>query len=95
MSQLLLLIAGVYAIAVGFHGNGASLFHQLGQDMPHFAPWIVAILILSLLAVNEYTEELGRPLLLLIVLGLVLRDWQQIKSTGTAAYNEITGASAP
>ena len=95
MTQLLILLAGVYAIAVGYHGNGSALFAQLGQDMPHYAPWIVAILILSMLAVNEYTEQLGRPLLLLIVLGLVLRDWPTIKATGTATYNEITGATAP
>jgi len=91
MTQLLVLLAGIYAIAVGYHGNGDALFAQLGKDMPAFAPWIVAILILSMLAVNQYTEELGRPLLLLIVLGLVLRDWPKIKATGTAAYDQITG----
>lgn len=91
MTQLLVLLAGIYAIAVGYHGNGAALFAQLGKDMPAFAPWIVAILILSMLAVNRYTEELGRPLLLLILLGLVLRDWPKIKATGTVAYDQITG----
>ncbi len=94
MTQLLILLAGIYAIAVGYHGNGDALFAQLGQDMPTFAPWIVAILVLSMLAVNEYTEQLGRPLLLLILLGLVLRDWPKIKASGNAAYNQITGKGA-
>ena len=90
MTQLLVLLAGIYAVAVGYHGNGAALFAQLGRDMPSFAPWIVAILILSMLAVNEYTEELGRPLLLLILLGLILRDWPKIKASGIAAYDQLT-----
>ncbi len=90
MTQLLVLLAGIYAVAVGYHGNGNALFAQLGADMPAFAPWIVAILVLSMLAVNEYTEELGRPLLLLILLGLILRDWPKIKASGAEAYNIIT-----
>lgn len=95
MTQLIILVTAIYAIAVGYHGNGATLFQQLGADLPGFAPWFVAILILGLLAVNENTAELGRPLLLLIALGLILKDWPKIQSNGRAAYSALTGAASP
>ena len=90
MSQVLLLILAVYAVMVGYHNHAKALFSQLGSDFPKFMPWIVAIVLLGLLAVNKETEKLGKPLLGLIVVGIVLRDWANISGTAKTFYSEIT-----
>jgi len=75
---------------VGYHGNGSALFGQMAKDLPHFFPWIIGILFLGILAVNDNTKTLGKPLLILVAMGIVLRDWQKISSNGKRVYQELT-----
>jgi hypothetical protein len=90
MSQIILLILAVYAVMVGYHNHAKYLFSQLGKDLPKFMPWIIAIVLLGILAVNKDTEKLGKPILGLIVLGIVVKDWSTIQSTSKKFYSEIT-----
>lgn len=90
MSQVILLVLAVYAVMVGYHNHASALFSQLGQDFPKFMPWIIAVVILGLLAANRETEKLGKPLLALIAVGIILRDWNNISSTAKQFYGAVT-----
>ena len=90
MTQFILLIVAVYAVMVGYHGNGPALFSQISKDLPKFFPWIIGILFLGILAVNSNTKTLGKPLLLLVAMGLILKKWPEISSNGKQAYTELT-----
>ncbi len=90
MSQLILLVLAIYSVMVGYHGHSSQLFGQLGKDLPGFAPWIIAIILLGILAVNQDTEKLGKPLLGLIAIGLVLHNWSTISATSKKFYSEVT-----
>lgn len=90
MTQIVLLIVAVYAVMVGYHNHAKQLFTQLGGDFPKFMPWIIAIVLLGVLAVNKDTEKLGKPLLALVVLGIILKDWNNISGTAKHFYGAVT-----
>jgi len=90
MPVLVLVVLGVYILAVGVMGNGSGLLVELQKDLPGFIPWILAIIIIGMLAINQDTEKLGKPLLGLIFLGILIKDWAQIKTNAITAYKEMT-----
>lgn len=90
MTQIVLLIAALYFIAVGFHGNAKAMLGQASQDVKGFAPWVIAIVLLGILAANKYTAELGKPFAALFVLSVVIKNWQSIQSTSKQFYSEVT-----
>jgi hypothetical protein len=90
MPTIILLVVGVYILAVGIMGNGHALLLLLEKDLPHFIPWIIAIIVLGVLALNKDTEKLGKPFLLLVFLGILVHDWAQIKSNALESYKEMT-----
>ncbi len=90
MPTVILLVVGVYILAVGIMGNGHALLLLLEKDLPHFIPWIIAIIVLGVLALNKDTEKLGKPFLLLVFLGILVHDWPQIKNNAVESYKEMT-----
>ena len=90
MPVLILVVLGVYILAVGVMGNGSALLTELQKDLPGFIPWILAIIIIGMLAIDQNTEKLGKPLLGLIFLGILIKDWPQIKTNATTAYKDMT-----
>ncbi len=93
MPTIILLVIGVYVLIVGLMGHAPGLIKQLEGDLPGFIPWIIAIAILGALAVDKNTEKLGKPLLGLIFLGILVKDWPNIKANSIAVYNAITPQS--
>jgi len=90
MPVLILVVLGVYILAVGVMGNGSLLLAELQKDLPGFIPWVLAIIIIGMLAIDQNTEKLGKPLLGLIFLGILIKDWSQIKTNAVTAYKDMT-----
>ena len=90
MPVLILVVLGVYILAVGVMGNGSLLLAELQKDLPGFIPWVLTIIIIGMLAIDQNTEKLGKPLLGLIFLGILIKDWPQIKTNAVTAYKEMT-----
>jgi len=90
MPVLILVVLGVYILAVGVMGNGSTLLSELQKDLPGFIPWILAIIIIGMLAINQDTEKLGKPLLGLIFLGILIKNWSAIKTNAETAYKDMT-----
>jgi len=90
MPVLILVVLGVYILAVGVMGNGSALLTELQKDLPGFIPWILAIIIIGMLAINQDTEKLGKPLLGLIFLGILIKNWSAIKTNAETAYKDMT-----
>lgn len=89
MSQVILLVLAVYVFMVGYHGHASQLFSQLAKDLPGFVPWLIAVTLLGLLAVNHETGKLVKPFIALIVVAIVIKEWAKISSTGKAFYAEF------
>jgi len=90
MPVLILVVLGVYILAVGVMGNGSLLLAELQKDLPGFIPWVLTIIIIGMLAIDQNTEKLGKPLLGLIFLGILIKDWPQIKTNAVTAYKDMT-----
>ena len=89
MTDILLAFVAIYFIAVGSAGNGEKLWQMGLEEMPDFLPWIVVIFALGFLATNNYTEKLGKPLVSLMVLVFILKNYAQIQKGFEAAYNAL------
>ncbi len=89
MAQLLLLVLSVYAIMVGYRGHGREFFARAGVDLKGFIPWLVALILLGILAANKDTEKLGKPFLGLVVLGIVVKQWSAVSKNSAAFMQEI------
>lgn len=91
MASTFILIIGIYMIVVGFQGHASELFDLLVGDLPDFTPWVIGVIILSILAVNSTTGKFIKPLLILIFLGILMKDWQKIKSSSIETYDIMMG----
>lgn len=80
MLGILLILAGVYFVAVGFHGNGAALFDYLLTDIKTAWPWIAAVV--ALVLIYEHTPADLQPAVqafaILIVIVFVMKNWQAL-----------------
>lgn len=68
MEPVIFIIAGIYCMAVGLHGNAMALFAQVEEEST-FLYWIVAILIVTALWETPKGATVARPFAVLIILG--------------------------
>ncbi len=79
--NILLVVYGVYFMLVDYRGNGQKLLTQLGLDVKGFFPWIVSIIILSILYNNEKTRPIVRPFIVLAVITFTLTNFPKLKNS--------------
>ena len=89
--EALILIIGVYLLSVGFHNNGAALGNEvLGQK--GFLAWLIALVIVAMLAHNKNTKPLAEPLMIAVILGILVVNYKTIFPD---FQNILNGISSP
>ena len=71
MEAVLYVVAGLYCMSVGLHGNAMALFSQVSKEK-QFLYWIVAILLITALWGSPVGGKVAKPLAALCVLGFLL-----------------------
>lgn len=71
-----LLVLGIYAIAVAVHGNTAKLSTDLVATMSGFVVWLVALVILSIWSSTgpEASRKVGKAFFVLAMVGFILAN---------------------
>jgi hypothetical protein len=88
--EAIILIVGVYLLAVGFHGNGGALGDEiLGQK--GFLAWLIALVLVAMLAYNKRTAPLAEPLMIAVILGILVVNYQTIFPDIEALLHDIGG----
>ncbi len=77
MTAILGIVYGVFLVLVGIQGNGVAFFKALGQE-GQFVLWLVVLLVIAALLETDTGAQLARPLVVLIVLGFLLKNWHTI-----------------
>jgi hypothetical protein len=75
---LIALFIGVILVVVAIKGNGGSLFSALGQDVPAFVVWGSAVVALGAIGFVPGLKPISRGLLALLIIVIILRDYQSI-----------------
>jgi hypothetical protein len=78
--SLVLGILGIYVLAVVFTGHARPFTHAIGQDTQSFFPWVIAVILLALLAQNDKTKAAVLPIGGLLLLNVILRNFDSIKT---------------
>ena len=87
-------LVGLYAfylMFVGYSGNAAEFFDELGADVKGFAPWIIAIVIIEALYKVDALKPAIKPFIGLAILSFTLKNY----GTVVSQVNEITGLDLP
>lgn len=87
MSYGLVGLYAFYLIFVGYRGNASELFDAISQDAKGFAPWAVAILVLSALRKVDILKPFVNPFIGLALLTFVLRNYETV----TSQIDQISG----
>jgi hypothetical protein len=80
MSALILILAGVWLIGVGYHTNGTAAAQWAGQQKA-VLPWLLAVIVLWALWKVETLRPLLKPVITLAAVAIVLAQWKNIEST--------------
>lgn len=89
-------ILGIYAtILFGIvgAGNSATLMDYVKRDMGSYFPWLISILVISILTQFESTKKLVMPFVGLLVLNYFLKNWDTIETQFRAFYNSVKSES--
>lgn len=78
MSFGLVGLYAIYFIFVGYNKNAGALFTNVAQDAKGFAPWIIAILILSALRKSDTLKPFIDPFIGLALLTFVLNNYDNV-----------------
>ena len=87
MNGLILGSLGVYALLLGFNGNGPQAVEMATDDARGFFPWAIAAGVLAFAYEYEYTRPIVGPFLFLAILGFVLRNFETLKNQLAALSN--------
>lgn len=87
MSFGLVGLYALYFIFVGYNKNASTFFEYVSEDAKGFAPWVVAILILSALRKSDTLKPMVDPFIGLALLTFVLRRY----TTVAHQIDEIAG----
>lgn len=97
MNGLFIGLYGLYLLMVGFNGNSNQLKQYATADARGFFPWLVSLGILAALYQNDATRRVAQPLLILVVLTFVLRNFNVIQEQSRSIWNmamNSTGTNA-
>lgn len=85
------IVLGLYAVFLGavvLNGKSGDLIQMVRDDSRGFLPWLVAVLALTLLYVQEGTRRAVTPLAVLLILNVILRNYGTIEQQ----FKRIIGA---
>jgi hypothetical protein len=88
---LVVLIVGIVLIVAAVRNTHASLFSALIGDVPQYAVWAAAILAVGAIGFVPVLKPVSRGLLALILLVLILKNYQAILTGFQSAWQ---GAAA-
>lgn len=91
-----LLVLGVYAIAVAVHGNTAALSQELIRTMSGFVVWAAAIIVLSIWATvgPEASQKVGRAFLGLVAVTFIIANGKGLIAQSQNFVGFVKGASS-
>lgn len=75
---LVALIIGAILIVAAVRNSQGALFAALGQDVPAFVVWAAAIFAIGAIGFVPGLKPVSRGLLILVIVVLILRNYQQI-----------------
>ena len=87
MTGLFIGLYGIYFLIVGSNGQPRTLWQYLSRDARGYLPWILAIIVLSVLTNFDSTKPMVKPIIALLVLNYFLKNFSVIESQLKAIYN--------
>ena len=99
----IILIVGIVLVVAAIRDTQSSLFTALANDIPAFGTWFTAILVLGAIGFISPLKPLSKALLILVLVVLVLRNYQSIiagfnnawQSAGSGAKASGSGSGGP
>ena len=88
-------ILGIYSallFGVVAAGNSKTLIDYVKEDAGGYFPWLMAVLVLSMLNNFEPTRQLVMPFIALLIINYFLKNWSIIEAQFSDFYNTITEA---
>lgn len=100
---LVALLIGAILVVASIRGTQGVLFSALATDVPGYVVWAAAIVALGAIGFVPELKPISRGLLILVVIVIVLRNYQQIiagfqgsiKSAETAPSSGEAASGAP
>lgn len=87
MPLILILIA---VAIVAYQGNIVALGRLVGDDIPHYAPWIGSLLALWLLSKSDTLKPAVQPFLMLAIISTIVLRYAEIETELRASYASLT-----
>lgn len=84
--SLVFLLIGVVVVVAAFRNSQTALFTAVGTDVPEFVIWGAALLAIGALGYVPGLKTVSKWLLGLVVLVLVVNNYQAISSGFTSAW---------
>lgn len=84
MTSIAALVYGAFLILVGMRGNAAQLVTELGKE-GRFVYWILLLFIIAALWETPVGAGVARPLIVLVIVAFLLRNWQTLTANARAA----------
>lgn len=91
---LVALVIGVVLIVAAIRNSQGALFSALGQDIPGFVVWAAAIVAVGALGFIPGLKPVSRGLLALVLIVIVLNNYQAILQGFTTAANPKNDTSS-
>ena len=92
---LVALILGVILIVAAIRNSQGALFAALGVDVPGFVVWAAAIFAVGVVGYVPGLKTVSRGLLALVIVALVLNNYQKILAGFQSAWQNPTPAAPP
>lgn len=77
-ASILLGVYGIYILAVVIAGNGKQLVDSVNDDAKDFLPWLTGVVLVAALYANDKTKPAAAPIAALLLLNVILRNWNTI-----------------
>ena len=90
---VLLLLVGAVLVVAAFRDTQGQLFTALGQDVPRYLKWAVALIAVGALGYVPGMEELSNLLLALVIVVIVLTNFTKLASAFTTLSQNPPAAS--
>jgi hypothetical protein len=91
---LIALLIGVIVIVAAIRNSQGALVSALGQDVPGFVIWAAALFAVGAVGYVPGLKPVSRGLLALIILVLILRNYQAVISGFQAAWTSPPAAGS-
>lgn len=87
MTSLFVGLYGLYLIIVGGRGNAGYLVEYLRDDARGYVPWLMSIIVISILTEYNTTRDLVKPIIGLLMLNFALRNFDTIEAEFKKIYS--------